>query len=258
MKMMSRSGKRHYAQIVCIFFALTALAVAIGGCGEGEGDSDYYILTISSTNGGSVTTPGESDFWYPTNTTTVVELVAEAIDGCHFVNWTGDVDTVGNVTAAATNITMYDSYSITANFELDDGYYSLSVFRNYGGSVVEPGEGCFAYAANTTVELVAVPYNHDAVDFRFKNWAGDVDAIADINAAATNVTMHASYSIWPWFEWYDIIQVVAGSYHTVGLKSDGTVVAAGYHYGVSPAITVPPMWGVGRTSSRSPQVSFTR
>ena len=28
-------------------------------------------------------------------------------------------------------------------------------------------------------------------------------------------------------DWEDIIQVAAGGYHTVGLKSDGTVVAAG-------------------------------
>ena len=29
--------------------------------------------------------------------------------------------------------------------------------------------------------------------------------------------------------WTDIVQVAAGGYHTVGLKSDGTVVAVGYN-----------------------------
>jgi len=30
--------------------------------------------------------------------------------------------------------------------------------------------------------------------------------------------------------WTDIIQVAAGCYHTVGLKSDGTLVAEGHNY----------------------------
>jgi len=34
-----------------------------------------------------------------------------------FVNWTGDVDTIGNATAAVTTITAGGNYSITANFE---------------------------------------------------------------------------------------------------------------------------------------------
>ena len=75
------------------------------------------VLTISSTAGGSVTTPGEGTFTYAPET--LVDLVAEAEEGSPFVNWTGDVDTIGNVTAAATNITMDDNYSITANFEYE-------------------------------------------------------------------------------------------------------------------------------------------
>jgi hypothetical protein len=46
----------------------------------------------------------------------VVDLVAEPEEGCLFVNWTGDVNTIANVTAAATNITMDADYSIRANF----------------------------------------------------------------------------------------------------------------------------------------------
>jgi len=72
------------------------------------------VLTISSTAGGSVTTSGEGIFTYSPKT--VVDLVAEAEAGYRFVNWTGDVDTIGNVAAAATNITMQGDYSITANF----------------------------------------------------------------------------------------------------------------------------------------------
>jgi hypothetical protein len=226
--MISSSRKGHYAQIVCIFLAVIALVVAIGGCAEGGVGDDYYVLTIASTYGGSVATPGEGEFFYATNTTnTTVELVAEPDAHHHFVNWTGDVDTIGNITAAATNITMSDSYSIVANFELDEGWYSLTIFSNYGGSVAEPGEGYFAYAANTTVDLVAEPLDYLQSDYRFKEWTGDVDTIVNVNTAATNITMYDSYSVAANFEWFDITQVDAGWLFTVGLRSDGTVVGVG-------------------------------
>jgi hypothetical protein len=46
----------------------------------------------------------------------VVNLVAEAEEGYHFVNWTGNVDTIANIGKASTTITMQGDYSITANF----------------------------------------------------------------------------------------------------------------------------------------------
>ena len=74
-----------------------------------------YDLTISSTDGGSVTVPGEGTFAFDEGT--VVSLVAEAAGtGWLFVNWTGDVGTVANINAASTTITMNGDYSITANF----------------------------------------------------------------------------------------------------------------------------------------------
>ena len=73
-----------------------------------------YNLTVSSTEGGSVTAPGRGSFNYDAGT--VVELVAQAEEGHHFVSWTGDVSTVAKVTAARTTITMSGSYSVTANF----------------------------------------------------------------------------------------------------------------------------------------------
>jgi hypothetical protein len=74
-----------------------------------------YNLTINSTAGGNVTTPGEGTF--SCNASEVVDLVATADSGYQFVNWTGDVGTIGDVDAASTNITMNGSYSITANFK---------------------------------------------------------------------------------------------------------------------------------------------
>jgi len=75
-----------------------------------------YDLTISSTAGGCVIEPGEGTFTYDEGT--VVDLmVAVELSSSRFVEWTGDVDTIADVNAATTNITMYDDYSITANFE---------------------------------------------------------------------------------------------------------------------------------------------
>jgi hypothetical protein len=73
-----------------------------------------YNLTILSTDGGSVTVPGEGTFAYDEGT--VVNLTAEAVPGYLFVIWTGDVGTITNVIAATTSITMNGNYTITANF----------------------------------------------------------------------------------------------------------------------------------------------
>ena len=92
-----------------------------------------YGLTISSTDGGSATQPGEGRFTY--DEVTVVALVAEADTGHHFVNWTGDVSTIDNVNSAETTITMEGDYSITANFRSVGG--CLIATAAYGTPMAE-------------------------------------------------------------------------------------------------------------------------
>ena len=94
---------------ISIFLIAVALIAGTVGCVPAQ-----YNLTVSSNEGGDVTSPGEGTFTYYEGE--VVDLVAEAEEGYQFVNWTGDVDTVANVNAASTTITMNDNYSITANF----------------------------------------------------------------------------------------------------------------------------------------------
>ena len=73
-----------------------------------------YDLTVYSTDGGDVTTPGEGTYTYDEGE--VVNLVAEADTGYAFVDWIGDVDTVADVNSAITTITMNGDYTITAHF----------------------------------------------------------------------------------------------------------------------------------------------
>jgi uncharacterized repeat protein (TIGR02543 family) len=86
-----------------------------GGDLIGRDASVRYNLRVSSTNGGSVTSPGEGTFACKEGE--VIKLVAEPDEGYEFVNWTGDVGTVGNVNAASTTIAMNGDYTITANFK---------------------------------------------------------------------------------------------------------------------------------------------
>ncbi len=179
-----------------------------------------YDLTIASTGGGSVTVPGEGAFICSPGM--VVVLEAEADEGYRFTNWTGDVGTIGNVTAATTTITMNGDYSITANFVV---VYELTIASNAWGSVTTPGEGVFTYDEGTVVNLIAEPYE----GYLFSNWTGDVGTITNVNAATTTITMSSNYFITANFGWFDITQVSAGGLHTVGLKSDGIVVAVGWN-----------------------------
>jgi hypothetical protein len=150
-----------------------------------------YDLTISSMAGGSVAEPGEDTFIYDEGT--VVDLIALPSLGYRFVEWTGDVGTIADVYAATTNITMNGDYSITANFVKQ---HDLTTSTTEGGSVTEPGEGAFIYDEGTVVNLIATP----GEDYMFVEWTGDVGTIANVHAAATNITMNGDYSITAEFE----------------------------------------------------------
>jgi uncharacterized repeat protein (TIGR02543 family) len=67
----------------------------------------------------------------------------------------------------------------------------LTIDSTAGGLVSDPGEGTFTYDEGEDVGLVAIP----DCGYEFDNWTGDTTDIADVNAAATNITMNADYSI---------------------------------------------------------------
>jgi polyhydroxybutyrate depolymerase len=169
-----------------------------------------YYLEISSTNGGSVTTPGQERFaninsagaymfFNPGTSDTVVDLVAAPDSHYGFVNWTGDVGTIADADAPTTTISITPDrdYEITANFEeIPLAQYSLSINATAGGSVTEPGEGVFPYEEGTAVDLVATP----GAGYRFLQWTGDVTKIDDPYAAETSITIDDDYVITANFE----------------------------------------------------------
>ena len=147
-------------------------------------------LTISSTEGGSVTNPGEGTFTYDDDE--VVSLEATQDAGYRFDGWTGDVETVADVNDPATTITMDADKSVTANFEdTSVVHYALTISSTEGGSVTTPGEGTFTYQDGETVDLVA---EADA-GYRFDGWTGDVDTVADVNDPTTTITIDADKTI---------------------------------------------------------------
>ncbi|MCP4711629.1 MAG: hypothetical protein GY869_23675, partial [Planctomycetes bacterium] len=82
---------------------------------EIQGLFNTVSLTINSTSGGSVTTPGEGIFIYPA-TDLLVDLVATADPYYKFAGWTGDVADPGS---SSTTVTMSDDKSVIANFVLE-------------------------------------------------------------------------------------------------------------------------------------------
>ena len=128
------------------------LSVGLIGCkGEQVPEIMQYNLTISSTEGGSVTTleQGTGSFTYDEGE--VVNLVAEPDEGYRFENWTGDVESIDDVNAASTIVTMNHSYSFAANFIAQ---CVLTIGSTGGGDVIAPGEGVFTYDVGEVVDLV--------------------------------------------------------------------------------------------------------
>lgn len=221
------STRPFHAKTLAILL-FVALIAGVVGC---ETPDTMYSLTVGSTAGGAVTVPGEDTFEYSAGTEVNLEAVAD--ESYRFVEWTGDVDTVVDVDAAATTIIINGDYSITANFaeDIPQVQYVLSISSTTGGSVTTPGEGTFAYDAGTVVNLVADP----ATGYEFVAWSGDVDTVDDADSASTTITMNGDCSIEasfvqvvPVMNWYDLHGIrdnLGGIYRLANDLHSGT---AGY------------------------------
>jgi parallel beta helix pectate lyase-like protein/List-Bact-rpt repeat protein len=152
-----------------------------------------YGLIVSSSAGGSVTTPGEGNFEY--NYGDPVSIVAQPDAHYYFVEWTGtavDNGKVADPSAASTTVTIHGDYTLKANFTID--HHTLSISSTAGGSVQTPGEGIHSYNYGQVVTIIA----QRSAGYRFVEWTGtavDADKVDDPTAASTTVTMEADYSL---------------------------------------------------------------
>jgi len=90
----------------------------------------------------------------------------------------------GTVVAAGPDIEL-------AKWDLGIVEYVLTISSTPNGSVITPGEGVFTYNGGMVARMVAKP----ETGYRFVSWTGDVDAIVNVRAATTIVTMHGDYAI---------------------------------------------------------------
>jgi len=74
--------------------------------------------------------------------------------------------------------------------------YQLTISSASGGNVTTPGEGTFPYPGGTVVPLAAAPND----GYQFRSWTGDIEHMADPNAASTTITMNGNYAVVANFE----------------------------------------------------------
>ncbi|UCF17356.1 MAG: hypothetical protein JSW59_07805, partial [Phycisphaerales bacterium] len=193
-------------------------------------------LSISSTTGGVVTTPGEGSFQY--GGTTIVPIDATPAQYYSFVNWTGTAVTAGQVanpTAASTTVTVDSGYTLVANF--DTNFHTLTVSSSSGGSVTSPGEGSFLYGDQVNVPIRANAASH----YHFVNWRGtavNAGKVADPASASTTVTIDADYTLRARFS-------IDRHNLTTSSTSGGTVTTPGegtyaYNHGASASVVAAP------------------
>ena len=101
--------------------------------------------------------------------------------------------------------------------------YLLTVERNGGGTVTNPGLGNFVYDEGSVVSLIAQADN----GFRFVYWTGDVGTVGDVNASATTITMNSDYSVTAFFA--ANTYVITASADTRGSISPPGAVAVNYN-----------------------------
>jgi hypothetical protein len=95
-----------------------------------------------------------------------------------------------HVTSISLLVLMMAFIAMTVNCT-EPARYDLTVSATEGGEVTSPNQGTTSYYGGKVIDLVAKPDD----GCRFVNWTGDVDAIDDVNAASTTITMNGTCSI---------------------------------------------------------------
>ncbi|MBM4462655.1 MAG: hypothetical protein FJ012_04860 [Chloroflexi bacterium] len=129
----------------------------------------------------------------------LVAITATPASGWKFVEWTGDIFTVEDSEAASTTILMDGDYAITAVFaELETFTLTLDVDPEDAGTTTPAVGQEYPYLEGTVVTVTATP----KTGWQFVEWLGDIDTMANPDAATTTITMLGEYFIIASFEEY--------------------------------------------------------
>jgi len=151
--------------------------------------TQLYSLNITSSDHGDVTTPGEGTF--NRSMGQQVSIAATASDSCwQFYRWEGNTDTIADVNASSTTITMNDDYSITANFSIRQYNLTLSAAPGAGGSPT--GNGPYDCNVSATIHANINPC------YTFNGWTGPAVTAGKVAAPSspdTTVQMDGNYTV---------------------------------------------------------------
>ncbi len=151
---------------------------------EATSEVELYDLTTSISPEGSGSVEPSSGTY---SAGTEVSLEATPAPGWQFVSWSGDTDTIADVDAASTTITMNGDYSIVANFELipPDTYELTMAVSPVGGGTATDVTGASPYAEGAEVSIKAVAEE----GYQFVNWTATAGTFDDAAAEDTTFTM---------------------------------------------------------------------
>jgi CSLREA domain-containing protein len=210
-------------------YNVTASAAGASSIDLALSNTTTYTLTYTAGANGSITTPATSPTTHSNGTSVPITAVPDT--EYHFVNWTGDVDTVADVNAADITITMDGDYVITANFAINT--YDLTYTAGAGGTI----DGTTPQTINsgdngTAVTAVADPGYH------FVDWSDGIFIASrtDLHVLA-NISVTANFAINTYTLTYAAGangSITGDSPQTVNSGADGTEVTAvadpGYHF----------------------------
>jgi hypothetical protein len=144
-----------------------------------------YTLTMAVAGNGTTTPAVGASTHYEG---TVVNLTATPDTGWEFVNWTGDVGTVADVSDPTTTVTMNGDYTITANFAVVPTFVLTMAVDDVAHGSTTPAVGTHTYNQGTVVTITATPLT----GWAFDSWTG---AVANPNSATTTVTVDADKTV---------------------------------------------------------------
>ena len=194
MKFSITSTRRRRLAWVGILVIALALAAGATGCELIPGAEQLLgllnpdlRLTITSTMGGLVTTPGEGNFSHKAGA--VIDLAAEPDAGYRFVGWTATAGLLEGTTAATTTFTMpSQAATIIANFApLADYRLTMATDPEEAGTVIDvTDESPYAEGAIVGIKAEARP------GYMFSRWTASAGVFDDPLSAETAFTMPAT------------------------------------------------------------------